>query len=149
MVRNILIFSLVLVVASCSSQPTYKIVHYQPAYRQSPPEPVYSRIMWSHLPEPIKPRVKNESPLLMPEIFVELKDVTPDEAIEAIAQTMGYRWEQTVGSSSRISVHMEGTVEEVLQVIRKKSNIFLTLDHDKRLIRIANKSTTPRLPGGS
>lgn len=149
MIREILIVSAVIGLTSCSAKPVYKVVHYQPAFRQSAPEPVYSRLMWSHLPEPIRPRVKNDSPLLMPEIFVELKNVTPDEAIEAVAQTMGYRWEQTVGSSQRISIHMEGPVDEVLHEIRKKSNVFLTLDHEKRLITLADKSTSPMLPDGS
>ena len=138
----------VLFIIGCSSQPMYKVVHYQPAYRQSPPDPVYSRMMWSQIPEPIKPRVNDDAPLLLPEIFVELKNVTTDEAIEAVAQTMGYRWEQTVGSSNRISIHMEGTVEEVVQEIRRKSNVYLTLVHEKRLIRLADKSTSPRFLGG-
>lgn len=136
-----------LLLGGCSSKPVYKIVYYEPAYRQAPPDPVYSRIMWAHLPEPIKPRVKNDSPLLMPEIFVELKNVTVDEAIEALAQTMGYRWEQSAGSSnSRISIHMEGTVDEVIKEIRRKANVVLTLDHEKRVIRLASKSLTPQLP---
>lgn len=147
--RSILLGFGAFLLIGCSSKPIYKIVYYQPAYRQSPPEPVYSRIMWSHLPEPIKPRTRNDAPLLLPEIFVELKNVSVDEAIEAVAQTMGYRWEQSVGSSNRISIHMEGTVDEVLQEIRKKSNVALTLDHERRVIRLADRSTSPQLPSGS
>jgi hypothetical protein len=147
--HKLLTFTSVLLVflTSCSSKPMYKVVYYEPATRQSPPEPVYSRMMWSHLPEPIKPRTKNEAPLLMPEIFVELKNVTVDEAIEAVAQTIGYRWEQSAGSStSRISIHMEGTVEQIFQEIRRKSNIALTLDHEKRIVKLASKFNSPQLP---
>ncbi len=144
------IFLLLLGLTSCSSAPVYEVVYYEPAYRQSPPDPVYSRIMWSHLPEPIKPRTSDSAPLLLPEIFVELKNVTTDEAIEAVAQTMGYRWEQRSGSlNNRISIHMEGTVEEVLEEIRNQSKVNLTLDHNKRIIRLADRSTSPQLPARS
>ena len=144
--KFLLLFSMLLIGCS-SSKPGYKVVYYQPSYRQAPPDPVYSRIMWSHIPEPIKPRTKNEAPLLMPEIFVELKNVTVDEAIEAVAQTMGYRWEQSAGpSNEKISIHMEGTVDEVLKEIRRKTNVFLTLDHDRRVIKLASQTTSPQFP---
>lgn len=103
--------------------------------------------MWSHLPEPIKPRTRPDAPLMLPEVFVELKDVTVDEAVEAIAQTMGYRWENS-GSAlgSRISIHREGTVDEILSEIKAKTNLSLELDHESRVIRLADKRLIPALP---
>ncbi len=134
--------------SSCgSSKQLYKIEYYKPSYRQSAPDPVYSRLMWSHLPEPVKPRTKSDAPLILPELFVELKDVNVDEAIEAVAQTMGYGWENSgAGSSGRISIHMEGTVEEIVSEIGRKSNLSFDLDHEKKLIKLANKRTEPKLP---
>ena len=133
---------------ACSSAPVYKIVHYQPAYRQEAPQPVYSRLMWSHLPESIKPRSRADAPLMMPEVFVELKDVTADEAVEALAQTMGYRWENSGSASgTRISIHREGTVDEILGEIKAKTNLALELDHENRVIRLADKRLLPALPG--
>lgn len=132
---------------ACSSKPVYKIEYYQPAYRQSPPEPVYNRMVWSHLPAPIRPKARNDAPLLLPDVFVELKNATLDEAVEALAQTMGYRWEYPgVTSKSRINIHMEGDVETILGEIRKQSEVPLLMDHDRRMIRLADKNTQPRLP---
>ncbi|HMO19054.1 MAG TPA: hypothetical protein PKA63_13185 [Oligoflexia bacterium] len=138
---------LILLFSGCSSTPTYRVVYYQPAYRQAPPEPVYSRLMWSHLPAPVRPKSRDDAPLLHPDIFVELKDVSLDEAVEAIAQTMGYRWEYPgIASKGKISIHMEGSVEEVLAEIRKQSNVPLRLDHDRRMIKLADKDTQLKLP---
>jgi hypothetical protein len=134
---------------ACGGAPIYKVVQYQPAYRQEAPQPVYSRLMWSHLPEPVKPRTRPDAPLMLPDVFVELKDVTVDEAVEALAQTMGYRWENSVGASGpRISVHMEGNVEEILGEIKAKSNMPLELSHEDKVIRLADKRLIPSLPSG-
>jgi hypothetical protein len=131
----------------CSSKPMYRVVYYKPAYRQSPPEETYSRLMWSHLPEPVRPKARDDAPLLLPEVFVELKDVTLDEAVEAVAQTMGYRWEYPeVTSKNRITIHMEANVEDVLEEIRRQSLIPLAFDHEKRMIRLQDRTTQLKLP---
>jgi hypothetical protein len=41
---------------------------------------------------------------------------------------------------------MEGTVEEIVSEIGRKSNLSFDLDHEKRLIKLANKRTEPKLP---
>lgn len=150
---NVLLTSLLgvsVLMQACGGAPIYKVVQYQPSYRQEAPQPVYSRLMWSQLPEPIKPRSRAEAPLMLPEVFVELKDVTVDEAVEALAQTMGYRWENSgMASGPRISVHMEGNVEEILGEIKAKSNMPLELSHEDKVIRVADKRLIPSLPGGA
>jgi hypothetical protein len=138
------------VLFGCSSKPMYRVVYYKPAFRQSPPEPVYSRLMWSHLPEPSRPKSRDDAPLMLPEVFVELKDASLDEAVEAIAQTMGYRWEYPdVTSKNRITIHMEGNVEEVLDEVRKQAQVPLAFDHEKRMIRLQDRTTQLKLPSRS
>lgn len=128
----------------------YRVVYYKPAYRQSPPEDTYSRLTWSHLPEPVKPKARDDAPLMLPEVFVELKDVTLDEAVEAIAQTMGYRWETSgANSRNRITIHMEGSVQEVLDEVRRQSHVPLAFDHGKRMIHLEDRNTQLKLPFGS
>src|SRR5690349_15105847 len=68
------------------------IEYYQPAFRQFPPEPVYSRVTWSQLPGPIKPRVRQDAPLLVPTIVFDMPKSTVGEAIEALGQAIGYSW---------------------------------------------------------
>ncbi len=148
--RTIILIGMCSMVFGCSSKPMYRVVYYKPAYRQSPPEETYSRLTWSHLPEPVRPKARDDAPLLLPEVFVELKDASLDEAVEAVAQTMGYRWEYPdVSSGNRITIHMEGSVEEVLDEIRRQSKIPLAFDHEKRMIRLQDRTTQLRLPSRS
>lgn len=133
---------------SCASDVPPPVEYYQPAYRQSPPEPVYSRLMWSHLPSPIQPKSAGTAPLIMPVISFELPDATLEEAIEALAQTMGYRWDYPKQAAKRpIHIRMEGTIDEVLQEIGRQANVQTMLDHEKRLVRVMEKEMLPRLPG--
>jgi hypothetical protein len=144
---SILVIASCILFSACSAKPMYRVVYYKPAFRQSPPEPVYSRLMWSHLPEPIRPKARDDAPLMLPEIFVELKNASLDEAVEAVAQTMGYRWEYPgVTSKDRITIHMEGNVEDVLSEIRKQSQTPLAFDHEKKMIRLVDRDTQLRLP---
>ncbi len=133
---------------ACSAQEPVAVEYYQPAYRTSPPEPVYSRVMWGHLPKPIKPRSETNAPLLLPVISFELPNSTLEEAIEALAQTMGYRWHypQRI-AKRRIQIRMEGTVEEVLAEIARQGKVQADFDHKQRLVRVVDGRMLPRLPG--
>lgn len=126
-----------------------KVDYYHVAYRQLPPEPVYSRVTWSHLPQPIRPKVRNEAPLFLPTISFEFPNTTLYEAVEALAQTIGYRWEYPEGVGDRkIRIRMTGTVEEVLDEIGRQGNVHGVLDHENRIVRVMEESTTPMLPVG-
>lgn len=134
-------------IAGCTNKQPSPVEYYQPAYRQFPPDPVYSRVMWSHLPQPIPPRTGDQAPLLLPVISFELPDSTLGEAVEALAQTMGYRWHFPSQVANRpVRIRMEGTVEEVLAEIGKQAQVQAKLDHHQRMVLVLGPGMSPQLP---
>ncbi len=133
---------------ACSDNQPVTVEYYQPSYRTSPPDPVYNRLTWSHLPAPMRPKATAETPEMLPQISFELGEATLDEAIESLAQTMGYRWHYSKGLAKRpIKIKMEGTVEEVLREIGRQARVEAMFDHEKRLIIVVEGKVQPRLPG--
>ena len=147
--RWFLIF-LLLIPVSCStssSEPEVVVRNYYPARRQLPPEPVYSRLTWSHLPNPISEESAINSPYLSRVISFELEQSNLEEAIDALAQSMGYEaiYSRTLAARP-ISISMEGTVFEVLNRICKQGKVIASINHDERAILVADAATKPRLP---
>ena len=117
------------------------VEYYEPAYRQLPPEPVYSRVGWSHLSGPIKPRVRQDAPLLMPVMAFELPRSTVGEAIEALAQAIGYSWSYPPEAAGRrIAIKMTAPIDEILREIGRQGGVYGVLDHEERRIRVVSKS---------
>lgn len=146
--RAVTCLALLFGASACSSNEPVAVEYYQPAYRSSPPAPVYSRVMWSHLPHPIAPKSKDTAPLMLPTVAFELPNSNLGEAIEALAQTMGYRWHYPENvSSRRIRIRMEGNVEEVLAEISRQANVQSQFDHKQRLIIVLEPNMIPKLPG--
>lgn len=138
-----LILILLLNVA-CSSKEPVAVTYYQPAYRTTPPDTVYSRVMWSHPPHPVQPRAKANAPLIMPTVNFDMPNTTFDVAIEALAQSMGYRWDYPSSiAKKKIRIRMEGSVDEVLAEINRQANTSAALDHESRMVRVVD---APRLP---
>ncbi len=152
MIRRVTIAAvMVITLAACSSssEPVVKIEPYKVAYRQSPPEPVYSRVMWAHPPRPIMPKSTEDAPYLLPQISFQLPDTTVGEAVEALAQTMGYRWDYPSNVGKRkIHLRLDGTIEEVLKEIGRQGGVQTMLDHEQRLVRVMGEGVLPSLPGG-
>ena len=134
---------------ACSNN-TGSVEQYHVAFRQRAPEPVYSRFMWSHLPNPIKPKVPNTAPFHLPVVQFEMPDATLEEAVEALAQAMGYRWHYPKAvAKRRVRIRMEGTVEEILEEIGNQTGVYGMFDHKERLVKIIDTRMIPRLPAGS
>ena len=134
--------------AACSAPKaapeTYKITN-----RQHAPEPVYSRVTWSHLPKPIMPKATNEAPFVLPIVEFDMPQATLREAVEALAQAMGYRWHYPASvASRRIKIRMEGTVEEILKEIGNQAKVYGSFDHQQRLVTIVDDKMLPKLPRG-
>ena len=144
----VVVLGLTSLLSACSSKEATRIEYYRPAYRTSPPAPVYSRMMWGNSPQPIKPRAKSHAPLIVPVVYFDMPDASFEEAIEALAQTMGYRWDYPKRIAKRkIRVRMEGTILEVLDEISRQAGVHAELDHQQRLVRVIDKSLRPKLPG--
>jgi hypothetical protein len=136
---------------AAKTEPEFKKEYYFPQTRQLPPDDVYARTMWTHPPQPIRPKPRETAPLLMPNISVEFENSTLEESLDAVSQSVGYRWRSSRGLATKpISVRMEGTVDEVLDEIGRQADVSITFDHDARMIvarplgaeRVLPKATT-------
>lgn len=138
-----------LALSSCSSGtaggPT--IEHYKTAFRQTAPEPVYSRLTWSHLPEPMPTEGALNAPYLSPTVSFELPNSTLEEAVVALAQTIGYEPVYPVELASRkVSIDKVATIDEILADIEEQAGVFAEVNHQRRFLRFSDGSTQPKLP---
>jgi hypothetical protein len=131
-----------LVMLGCAKPQAIVIVQeYQPAFRQVAPEPVYSRVTWSQLPQPIRPKAKKESPLILPTLSFDLTDSNLKEAIEALAQSLGYRSIYAKQIENRpVSIKMVGSVQEILENISRQANVSANLSHSRRVVEVYEES---------
>lgn len=145
---------LVLIVfVSCSPVRAPLELHRQ-TKRQFAPEPVYSRVMWAHDAQGIsKPRTSYNvdspevSPMILPVLSFELDNSNLREAVEALAQAIGYQWRFSAGiANSQISIKMVGNVEEILYEIQNQASVRTILDHKQRVISVFTQNTEALLP---
>lgn len=139
--------------AGCAPPPgpaPRKVEYYYPAFRQVAPEPVYSRLTWSNLPQPVMDPPREKGPYLSPVIAFNLGDSTLQEAIEAISQTIGYQWSFPPEAAKRhVRVKMKGSVGEILSEISRQAEVEAQIDHQSRIVRVFDRATTPQLPPAS
>lgn len=150
-IAGICFVSSLVAVSACSSSGPDVIVrteYYPTAFRQNAPDPVYSRLTWSHLPEPIQKKADTESPYIMPTVSFELPNSSLEETLQALAQTIGYRWSYPAElGTRRVSVKRVGTIDEILSEIGRQAGVETELDHEQRLVRAFDRNMAPRLPG--
>lgn len=140
---------LVLLFSSCSKKVVYEreIELYRPVTRREAPEPVYGRVTWAHLPKPVAPKSALDAPYLLPVVSFELVDSNLEEAIEALAQTMGYdrHYPKSV-AQRKVSIKMVGTLEEVLTEIARQAKVTARFEHERKLVRVFEDRMLPQLP---
>lgn len=148
-VLSLLVLSLLTTIGCAPAKKEEKTVieYYPVAYRQLAPQPVYSRVTWSHLPGPIPPKVRDNAPLLMPEVSFEMHRTNLDEAIQALAQTIGYTWSYPANvAKKKVSINMVAPVDEILREIENQTKVKAVLDHESRTLRIVSGNTAAQLP---
>jgi len=145
---------LVLALSACGSDlkpysPERKKKYYGMTYRQLAPEPVYNRLAWVYLPEPLpsKEMPGVAAPAISPVVHLELKDVSIEEAAEMLASTARYK--SLVDASltgRRVSFNSLGTIDELARQFAKSEKISVDVDHPARLVRFsAGSSLAPAL----
>lgn len=149
--RSLGLCVLMLFSSSCSKKVVYEreIEQYRPVTRREAPEPVYGRTTWAHLPKPVAPKSAQNAPYLLPVVSFELVDSDLEEAIEALAQTMGYdrHYPKSV-AKRKVSIKMVGTLEEVLAEIASQAKVTARFEHERKLVRVFEDRMLPQLPGG-
>lgn len=135
--------------SSCGSKaPEPEIDYYRVRTRQFGPAPVYSRLVWSQLPQPLPNKPGEKAPMLSPSVSFELGRSTLQESLEAISQTFGYRAEYPDAVKERpVALKMVGTLDQILQELGKQTHVYFECDHQGRMIRVVEGNTVPELPG--
>ena len=99
------------------------------------------------MPDPVKPKSTDDAPLLLPTVDFEMPNTTLGEAVEALAATMGYKWDYPPQVSKRkIHLKMQGSVQDVLQEIGRQGRVRAVFDHQRRLVRVGGEEVQPSLP---
>lgn len=112
------------------------------AYRQTAPQPVYSRLRWVHLPEtmPAREIPESEAPTIFPVFHLDLKNASLEEAARALAATTRY---SSYCSSSlvdrKISMNRLGTLDELAHEIAATTGISVQVDHSMKTVRFLPK----------
>ena len=115
-------------------------------YRQHAAEPVYNRLRWVHLPEPLPSAETPGSGAapIIPVVHLELKNVTIEEAAATLASTGRYR--SFVESSlvgRKVSFDSLGTMDELASQLAARENLQIEVDHKRRLVRFMAKDVRP------
>lgn len=131
--------------------PTYKPekarLYSTYAVRQLPPEPVYNRLRYVHLPEPLPERDKTASKrsVVLPIFEFQVENITLDEAALILASAMRYDSYAAPSIAERkVELTSLGTVDELAQQIAKHTGSYVFVDHNNRQIRfLAQKGLAP------
>ena len=120
---------------------------YYPTRRQTPPEPVYSRVAWSHLPKPIGSVSSNNTVFLKKSVSYEFKKSNLEQAINAIADNIGFEAIYPPDVAKRpVSMKLDGTPDEALAMLGEKTNTSIEVNQSARKLTVIDKALTPTLP---
>lgn len=154
---------------SCGSlagggQPSRIEEPYRVAFRQSPPPPVYNRVIYSNLPRPIttdsgsptstgsdvglgEKVEQNKAKLYQPVMRFKFSPGTFGEAVEAISQTIGYKLEYPAEyAKRRVALDLTGTIDQALAELERQARVTISLEHDAKAIRVSDGIVRPKLP---
>ena len=121
-----------------------KQIHvYGVAFRQLPPEPVYNRLRWVHLPEilPSRELPEADSPQIYPVFHLQLKNGNLEETAIILAATA--RYSSYCASSiarQKVNINLLGTIDELGSEIARRSGIHVVVDHVNKQVRFLAKS---------
>ena len=115
-----------------------KVEVYTVSNTKVAPEPVYNRLRWVHLPQPLPEQrgaIPTES-MILPIVHLALKDASLQEAADLLTSTTSYRsYCESSIAKQKITIEALGTVDELVKLISKKSGITAEIDHETRSIR--------------
>ena len=158
MSRNLIgLLSLSMLLVACSSNERRVVYdYYTPAYRQLPPEPVYSRVMWSHLPEPLPAEYGGSAPLLRPVLSLDMPKTTFAEVLESLAITLGYQCAFLDNPSAApllsrsVSMKTSGYPEQLFDELGMQVGVQIEVDHLRRSIEVIASpgATSSEVMGG-
>lgn len=107
------------------------------SFRQLPPEPVYARLRWVHLPQvlPASEQPQSGAGLIAPVMHVEFKNASLEEVTRKLAEASRYHsYCASSVAGKTITINMLGTLEEVLAKVSEQASAQAIVDHENRAI---------------
>jgi len=146
--RTISIIGLALLVVGCSGSSVPPEPPLPPITREAHYEPPYAATSLTQTPDTYPAEVSENTPLLSPTFDLQLRSASLSEALQALAQSIGYGVNVPASvANRRVSVVQVGTVVELLESVAQQGRVTAELDHDARRVRVYDSSTIPKLPG--
>ena len=153
--RSLLLIILAIGMGGCSGgakewQPEKDRTTYYSQVRQLPPEPVYDRLRYVALPQPLPEsdvsKVQSES-AITPTFSLSVTNSNLEKTGSALAGLVHYRsYVSAPISDQPFSVSAFGTIDQIADQIARDANINVTVDHATREIRFLTKAPVePRL----
>ena len=135
-----------------SYKPEPERKHFFHSVRQLPPEPVYNRLRWVYLPDPLpeNPGATSAAPIV-PTVLLEIRNGTVESAARELGSAAGYRTaiNPEIGSKP-FSGSLSGTVDEAAGTLARNSGIEVQVDHGRKELRfLPATAVAPRLAEGS
>jgi len=121
--------------------PERERVGIAPVYRQVPPQPVYNRLRWVHLPEvlPVS-SLSSSAPAILPVFHLVLKNATLEDAAHTLAAMT--RFDSYCSSSladRKITIDRLGTLDELAAEIAVAAGITVQIDRASETVRFLPK----------
>ncbi len=139
---------MVMALSSCApSTPQWSAEQEKPkvfsvSFRQTAPEPVYNRARWVHLPEivPYNGPDISGSPMLLPVVHLEFKNIRADEATRLVASLSKYSsYCASALADTRVSLNSLGTIDELAQELAGKVGAEAIVDHRNRHVSMVSR----------
>ena len=113
---------------------------YSVATQQYAQEPVYSRIRYVYLPEPIPSSSAPLGPEIPHQFNFKVKSVPLSKAAKILASLSSYD-SYCSGSIAdrRLTLQKTGTVDELAEAIAQQAQIRVVVDHQNREVRFFNE----------
>ena len=132
--------SLMALLAGCSSNeppPPAPPPVYRVATSQLPPEPVYSRVSWAALPEPIPGALKARGARMSQKFDLSLSSATLGNAADKLGRLFGYRaYCAGTISDRRVTLKERGDLDELAEALAQEASIRVVVDHENRELRL-------------
>jgi hypothetical protein len=117
-----------------------------PADRQAPAQPIYNRLRFANLPDPMPGEIaQGDRPVILPVVQLSIKDQSVEEVGTLLAQSARYSSYCASGiAHQKMSLEGLGTIDELAAQVAKKANVKVVVDHASREVRIT--ANTPVQP---
>ncbi len=143
------LISVIGIASACT--PRYTGPEYLTTPRQTPPQPVYNRVMMAR-PAEVLPSRKvtfQNAPKTSPILHLEVNNVSLEQATRELGSLARYRtYTAAAVADKNISLDGVGTIDELADTLGREAEVYVSVDHGNHEIRVLPpKKTSAKLYG--